>query len=68
MTAAQAPTRDLCDEDHLTGNDDRVLGTRARVENERQPRASGTKFGRPRMVDDAEYIATARRMSCGCRT
>lgn len=31
-------------------------------------RASGAKFGRPRMVDDAEYIATARRISCGCRT
>jgi DNA invertase Pin-like site-specific DNA recombinase len=25
-------------------------------------RANGTKFGRPRQVDDAEHIATARRM------
>ena len=24
--------------------------------------ANGTKFGRPRKVDDAEHIATARRM------
>jgi DNA invertase Pin-like site-specific DNA recombinase len=31
-------------------------------------RANGTRFGRPRKVDEAEYIATARRMSCGCRT
>ena len=25
-------------------------------------RANGTKFGRPRKVDDAEHIATAKRM------
>src|SRR5512142_1101055 len=25
-------------------------------------RANGTKFGRPRKVDDAEHVATARRM------
>ncbi len=25
-------------------------------------RANGTKFGRPRKVDDPEHIATARRM------
>jgi DNA invertase Pin-like site-specific DNA recombinase len=25
-------------------------------------RANGTKFGRPRKVDEAEHIATARRM------
>jgi DNA invertase Pin-like site-specific DNA recombinase len=25
-------------------------------------RASGTKFGRPRKVDDSEHIATAKRM------
>jgi DNA invertase Pin-like site-specific DNA recombinase len=31
-------------------------------------RANGTKFGRPRKVDDAEYIATARRMKADGHT
>ena len=26
------------------------------------PRANGTKFGRPRKVDDSEHITTAKRM------
>jgi hypothetical protein len=28
-------------------------------------RANGTKFGRPRKVDDTEHIATAKRMKAG---
>jgi DNA invertase Pin-like site-specific DNA recombinase len=28
-------------------------------------RANGTKFGRPRKVDNAEHIATAKRMKAG---
>jgi DNA invertase Pin-like site-specific DNA recombinase len=31
-------------------------------------RASGTKFGRPRKVDDAEHVATARRMQADRHT
>ncbi len=31
-------------------------------------RANGTKFGRPRRVDDAEYIASARRMKADGHT
>ena len=31
-------------------------------------RANGTKFGRPRKVDDAEHIATARRMKADGHT
>src|SRR6476659_8701954 len=31
-------------------------------------RANGTKFGRPRKVDDADYIATARRMKADGHT
>jgi DNA invertase Pin-like site-specific DNA recombinase len=31
-------------------------------------RANGTKFGRPRKVDDAEYIATAQRMKADGHT
>jgi DNA invertase Pin-like site-specific DNA recombinase len=31
-------------------------------------RANGTKFGRPRKVDDAEYIATAKRMKADGHT
>ena len=31
-------------------------------------RANGTKFGRPRMVDDAEHIATAQRMKADGHT
>ena len=31
-------------------------------------RANGAKFGRPRKVDDAEHIATARRMKADGHT
>jgi len=31
-------------------------------------RANGTKFGRPRKVDDAEHIATANRMKADGHT
>ena len=31
-------------------------------------RANGTKFGRPRKVDDAEHIATAKRMKADGHT
>jgi DNA invertase Pin-like site-specific DNA recombinase len=31
-------------------------------------RANGTKFGRPRKVDDPEHIATARRMKADGHT
>ena len=31
-------------------------------------RANGTRFGRPRKVDDTEYIATAKRMKAGGHT
>jgi DNA invertase Pin-like site-specific DNA recombinase len=31
-------------------------------------RANGTKFGRPRKVDNAEHIATAKRMKAGGHT
>ncbi len=32
------------------------------------PGANGTKFGRPRKVDDAEHIATAKRMKADGHT
>jgi DNA invertase Pin-like site-specific DNA recombinase len=31
-------------------------------------RANGTRFGRPRKVDDADHIATAKRMKAGGHT
>jgi DNA invertase Pin-like site-specific DNA recombinase len=31
-------------------------------------RANGTKFGRPREVDDSEHITTAKRMKADGRT
>jgi DNA invertase Pin-like site-specific DNA recombinase len=31
-------------------------------------RANGTKFGRPRKVDDADHIATAKRMKADGHT
>jgi DNA invertase Pin-like site-specific DNA recombinase len=55
-----------------------VLGSSAEYERElvkeRTPlkrvasRANGTKFGRPRKVDDAEHIATAKRMKADGHT
>ena len=33
-----------------------------------RPRANGTKFGRPRKVDDSEHIATAKRMKADGHT
>jgi DNA invertase Pin-like site-specific DNA recombinase len=53
---------------------DTCLASASRVSGERtalkraSSRANGTKFGRPRKVDDADQIATAKRMKADGHT
>ncbi len=50
-------------------HDDRRSGIAGRVRAKRAAsRANGTKFGRPRKVNDTEHIATAKRMKADGHT
>jgi DNA invertase Pin-like site-specific DNA recombinase len=46
----------------------RELVTERTVRKRASSRANGTKFGRPRKVDDTEHIATAKRMKADGHT
>ena len=47
---------------------ERELGNERTALKRAASRASGTKFGRPRKVDDAKHIATATRMTADGHT